>query len=88
MSALCLKRNPTEVLPMIGSVHIYPLKRARARFCWPALTKGRKFRNSWLVALIRHLTRIAVYFDGNSQKCPECSGRGCRHRIATKNVGG
>jgi len=48
MSALTLKRSPTGAIPSIESVHIYPVNRARARFGWPALTKGRKSLNSWL----------------------------------------
>jgi hypothetical protein len=47
MSALPLKRNPTGAIPSIESVHIYPVNRARARFGWPALTKGRKSLNSF-----------------------------------------
>jgi hypothetical protein len=50
MSASPLKRNPTGAIPSIESVHIYPVNRARARFGWPALTKGRKSLNSWFVA--------------------------------------
>jgi|HubBroStandDraft_3_1064219.scaffolds.fasta_scaffold09396_4 hypothetical protein len=63
-------RQPSKVGAVCGN--------AARRVLYGAISNGRPYRD--------HLTRIAVYFGGNSQKRPECSGRACLHRIANKKV--